>query len=165
MNNKYKIILFSFLTVAIIFFCLFAFVGYELELVFGKKYDKSEVIEEYEANKALYLNSIEELNNENDNISFYKENKRVIINLKNDKKNRTLNEQEKNKYMNTYKIINKNMIKSIIKTDKFIEFYIASPYGPDQSIVYLKNEEKYNSERNIINESKIDKNLYYIEID
>lgn len=167
MKNNNKIILNSIFVTIIIITILSAFIYNKIEFIFEPKYSKNDVVTEYKKNKPLFLQSINELLQE-ENICFNKNDNSISIQKYCYDKEKQINISsafEKKKYANTLKIMNNNMIKRVTKNDENIEFAISSRYGLDQYIVYLKNKENYYFDKNIIRKLKIDDLIYYIEAD
>lgn len=137
---------------------------------FGVKHNQRKIIKKYNKNIYGFQQSMHELLNNGSSSQMYFENEYVNIKAYyfycQDGQCKTiyLSSKEKKKYKNTMSLIKKLNLEKVSYSRGNIDYLFHSSMAAAQSMVYMSDSDKYESEGHIIKKSKnIKEKWYYVE--
>lgn len=164
----------SITSIFIIFVTILLLAYLVLVTLFGeelREYNKKELLKKYEQYEKYFIDSVKELETEEDvlisneflNISIEIFKKDIF--LPNGVSIIDVNKKDFIKYKNSLNLLDKINLKRIYKNGDSVQFLYKTSHGQGLCIIYTKDKEKYALNNNIIESKKIKNNWYYMELE
>lgn len=164
----------SIFSIFIIIVIILALTLLVLEIFFWRnlrEYNKKKLLKKYEQYEEYFINSVKELDIEEDVLI---SNEHLNISIEIFKKNTsslngvtTIDVKKKNfiKYKNSLNLLNKVNLQRIYKNGNSIQFLYKTSHGQGLCIIYTKDKEEYALNNQIIESKNIKDNWYYMELE